>query len=63
MRTEEQKQHVIDVVNEYKSKDHSYDERYEAKHQCMLKNNVKILKTTDYMKYIDYVKSKYGKDI
>lgn len=41
--------------------DHSQDERYEAKHQCMLKNNVKILKTTDYMKYIDYVKSKYGK--
>lgn len=26
MRTEEQKQHVRDVVNEYKSKDHSYDD-------------------------------------
>ena len=38
------------------------DARYEAKHQCMLKNNVRILTTEDYMSYIDYVKAKYGED-
>lgn len=38
------------------------DARYEAKHQCMLKNNVKILTTKDYMAYIDYVNAKYGED-
>lgn len=33
---------------------------YEAKHQCLLKNNVKII--TDCNKQLDYVKNKYGKD-
>ena len=28
----------------------------------MLKNNVRILSTEDYMPYIDYVKVKYGED-
>ena len=41
--------------------DHSQDELYEAKHQCMIKNNVKILKSKDYLIYIKYVKNKYGK--
>ena len=30
----------------------------EAKHQCMIQNNVIII--TDYKKYVDYVKNKYG---
>ena len=37
-------------------------EKYEAKHQCMLKNNVKILRNADYNKYIKYVEQTYGKD-
>lgn len=36
--------------------DHSKDDFYEAKHLCALKNNVKILYSKDYQKYIDYVK-------
>ena len=36
--------------------------KYEAKHQCMLKNNVVILTSKDYVKYLDYVESTYGKD-
>ena len=36
--------------------------RYEAKHQCMLVNNVIILTSKDYRKYIDYVENAYGKD-
>lgn len=34
--------------------DHSLDALYEAKHQCAIKNNVKILYTHDYQKYIKY---------
>lgn len=41
--------------------DHTLDNLYEAKHQCMINNNVKILKHCDYIKYIDYVNTKYGK--
>ena len=41
--------------------DHSLDYVYEAKHQCMIKNNVRILKHDDYIKYIDYVIKAYGK--
>lgn len=37
------------------------DEICEAKHQCMLKNNVKILKYAEYSKFIFYVEDKYGK--
>lgn len=42
--------------------DHSQDALYEAKHQCLLKNNVKILMEKDYNVYVDYVDTKYGKD-
>jgi hypothetical protein len=34
---------------------------YEAKHQCMLANNVQILLGSDCQKYIDYVEQTYGK--
>lgn len=36
--------------------------RYAAKYQCMLDNNVVILKTADYKVFIDYVEAKYGKN-
>lgn len=38
--------------------DRTQDDKYEAKHQCMIKNNVKIL--TNFDEYIKYVKNKYG---
>lgn len=47
------------MINPY---DKSQNDRYEAKHQCMLKNNIVILTTKDYIKYIDYVEFKYGND-
>ena len=34
------------------------NELFEAKHQCMIRNNVEII--TDCSKYIEYVKTKYG---
>ena len=40
--------------------DRSQDSLYEAKHQCMLANNVKII--TDYDEYIKYVNDKYAKN-
>ena len=40
--------------------DHSLNALYEAKHQCMIQNNVIILKGNDYKKYEDYVQNKYG---
>ena len=40
--------------------DETMNAMYEAKHQCMLKNNVKII--TDCSKYLDYVNEKYTKD-
>ena len=40
---------------------HQLDYLYEAKHQCMLNNNVKILTSKDYQKYLDYIDIKYGK--
>lgn len=39
--------------------DRNQDDLYEAKHQCMLENNVTII--TDCTPYIDYVKTIYGK--
>lgn len=42
------------MVNPY---DRTQDDKYEAKHQCMLKNNVRII--TDYNIYITYVNEKY----
>ena len=44
------------MVNPY---DHSLDALYEAKHQCMLKNCVKILSDNDYKVYLDYLKQKF----
>ena len=41
--------------------DHSQDGLYEAKHQCMLKNNVKVLHKVDYDLFVNYVIEKYGK--
>ena len=37
------------------------NDNYEAKHQCMLEHNVKILRTADYIQYVNYVEEKYGK--
>lgn len=36
------------------------DELYEAKHQCCLTNNVKIIYTEDYQQYLDYISEKYN---
>lgn len=41
--------------------DHSLDALFEAKHQCMIKNNVKILRSIDVKCFIQYVNDKYGK--
>ena len=46
-----------EMVNPY---DHSQDALYEAKHQCMLKNGVKII--VNASKYVDYLKQKFTKD-
>lgn len=35
-------------------------DRYEAKHQCMLANKVKILTKNEYIIYVDYVANLYG---
>jgi len=35
--------------------DNSQDDFYEAKHQCLIENNVKILYPNDYKKYLDYI--------
>lgn len=43
------------MVNPY---DHSLDDLYEAKHQCMIRNRVTIL--TNASEYINYIKQKYG---
>lgn len=42
---------------------HDMDEIYEAKHQCMIKNNVKILLTAsdEIITAVKYVENKYGK--
>lgn len=42
--------------------DRSLDEIYEAKHQCMIANNVKIMLEDEYMQYIIYVENKFGKN-
>lgn len=38
------------------------DDLMEAKHQCILKNNIKILYENDIKPYIKYVNDTYGKD-
>jgi hypothetical protein len=45
------------MVNPY---DHSLDALYEAKHQCMIANNVHII--VDCNEQIRYVSTKYGAD-
>lgn len=45
------------MINPY---DRTQDGLYAAKHQCMIKNNIKII--TDYNQYEDYVNKKYTKD-
>ena len=47
------------MINPYRKVDNGATE---AKHQCMLKNNVSILTSKDYKKYINYVEQTYGKD-
>ena len=42
--------------------DHSQDALYEAKHQCMLKNIVKIIRVSEMKEILDYVKTTYGKN-
>jgi len=38
------------------------DGQMESKHQCMIKNDVKIITSNEYQQYLDYVEVKYGKD-
>lgn len=40
--------------------DRTQDDLYEAKHQCMIENNVEII--TDCSEYINYINTIYGKD-
>lgn len=40
--------------------DRTQDDKYEEKHQCMIKNNVKII--TNFDTFIKYIQNKYGKD-
>ena len=42
--------------------DSNQDALYEAKHQCLLNNNVKILYEEDYKQYLSYIENKYGKN-
>jgi hypothetical protein len=45
------------MINPY---DRTEDDKYEAKHQCMIENNVKII--TDCSVYIEYIETMYGKN-
>lgn len=47
------------MINPY---DRSMDEIYEAKHQCMIENGVKLVLPSEYNEYIKYVKKMYGGD-
>lgn len=35
---------------------------YEAKHQCIINNNIMVFFEKDCQKYIDYINLRYGKD-
>lgn len=54
------------MINPFRYKHWTDDEyklicdKYEAKHQCMLKNNIQILTNNNYNFFIDYVKKEYG---
>ena len=47
------------MINPY---DRSQDDLSEAKHQCMIKNNVKLILEDEINKCKDYVDSKYGQN-
>lgn len=42
--------------------DRKLDGLYEAKHQCMIANDVKIMLDAEYSKYVKYAEGKFGKD-
>lgn len=42
--------------------DHSLDELYEAKHQCMITNNVKIIRVSEMGDILKYIYVKYGRN-
>lgn len=42
--------------------DHSYDNQAEAKHQCMLNNDILIIRSSEYKVVIDYFNGKYNKN-
>lgn len=42
--------------------DHTLDALYEAKHQCMLKNDIIIIDSSMYKMFIIYVEITYGKN-
>ena len=42
---------------------HSQDDLYEAKHQCMIKNNIIIMRSFCYNGFLKYVNEKYGSDL
>lgn len=41
--------------------DHTLDNLYEAKHQCMIANNVKIIRVSEMTEILDYISTSYGK--
>ena len=63
-------EHIVEIKGDHFFKedgtmqnpfDHSQDGLYEAKHQCMLDNNVNIMRTSEYSQYLEYVNDTYGK--
>lgn len=50
------------MCNPY-SNDEKMNTLYELKHQCMVKNNVKILSNNECKKFIDYVNKTYGRTL
>lgn len=55
-------QDVNDVMINPYDKSHKSDHIYEAKHQCMLKNNVIIYTSKDIKPYLNYITQQYGND-
>jgi hypothetical protein len=41
--------------------DHTLDNLYEAKHQCMIANNVKIIRVSEMIEILDYISTTYSK--
>lgn len=42
--------------------DHALDDLYEAKHKCMLANDVKIIRISEMAEILDYISTTYGKN-